>query len=47
MPLSAKGRKIKAAMVRQYGKERGERVFYASERKGTIRGVAKRQRRAR
>jgi hypothetical protein len=28
-------------MQKQYGKERGERVFYASENKGTIKGVAK------
>lgn len=41
MPLTEKGRKIKAAMVKEYGKERGERVFYASENKGTIKGVAK------
>lgn len=41
MPLNAKGKKIKAAMEKQYGKERGDRVFYASENKGTIKGVAK------
>ncbi len=41
MPLTKKGQKIKRAMKKQYGKERGERVFYASERKGTIKGVAK------
>lgn len=45
MPLTKKGEKIKAAMVRQYGKEKGARVFYASERKGTITGVAKKRRR--
>jgi len=39
MPLSAKGEKIKAAMQRQYGKERGTSVFYASKNKGTISGV--------
>ena len=43
MPLTKKGRKIKRAMVKQYGKERGESVFYASERKGTIKGVAKKK----
>lgn len=43
MPLTTKGKKIKAAMKEQYGKERGERVFYASENKGTIKGVAKRK----
>lgn len=42
MPLNAKGRKIKAAMMRQYGRKKGERVFYASENKGTIAGIKKR-----
>ena len=39
MPLNKKGRKIKAAMKKEYGPEKGERVFYASENKGTIKGV--------
>lgn len=39
MPLTSKGEEIKKAMQEQYGKERGERVFYASENKGTIEGV--------
>ena len=39
MPLTKKGRKIKRAMVKQYGKEKGERVFYASQNKGTIKGT--------
>lgn len=42
MPLTNKGKKIKAAMAKQYGKERGERIFYATENKGAIKGVAKR-----
>lgn len=41
MPLTAKGKKIKKAMVETYGKKKGEQVFYASENKGTIKGVAK------
>jgi hypothetical protein len=41
MPLNKKGAKIKAAMEKQYGKERGDRVFYAAENKGTIKGVKK------
>lgn len=41
MPQTAKGRKIKSAMEKQYGKEKGERVFYASANKGTIKGVEK------
>ena len=39
MPLTKKGRKIKAAMQAEYGKKRGEQVFYASRNKGTIKGV--------
>ena len=36
MPLTSKGKKIKRAMQEEYGsKERGERVFYASQNKGT------------
>jgi len=39
MPLTKKGKKIKAAMTKEYGKKRGEQVFYASRNKGTIKGV--------
>lgn len=39
MPETAKGKKIKRNMKRQYGAKRGERVFYASANKGTIKGV--------
>ena len=46
MPLSKKGRKIKKEMIKQYGKKKGERVFYASANKGTIKGVEKTTRRA-
>ena len=45
MPLTKKGQKIKRAMIRQYGKKKGEEVFYRSERKGTIKGVAKKRKR--
>jgi len=41
MPLTEKGKKIKSSMIKQYGKKKGEQVFYASENKGTIKGVAK------
>lgn len=34
MPLTKTGRKVKVAMIKQYGKEKGEQVFYASENKG-------------
>jgi len=39
MPLTPKGKKIKGRMRKTYGKERGTRVFYASQKKGTIRGT--------
>jgi hypothetical protein len=50
MPLTSKGKKIKAAMQKEYGKKAGEKVFYATaqrseqgslENKGTIKGVTK------
>lgn len=47
MPLTAKGQSIKAAMIEYYTRKRGfsrkraEGVFYASEKKGTIKGVKK------
>ena len=40
-PLTKKGTKIKKEMEKQYGKEKGDRVFYASQKKGTIRGTHK------
>ena len=41
MPLSKKGAKIKKEMEKEYGKSKGDQVFYASENKGTIKGVHK------
>ena len=41
MPLNKKGEKIKKAMEQEYGKKKGDAVFYASEKKGTIKGVTK------
>lgn len=43
MPLTKKGKKIKKSMEKTYGKERGERVFYASQNKGTIKGTHKKK----
>jgi hypothetical protein len=40
-PLTKKGAKIKRAMQNQYGKEKGERVFYASQNAGKIKGTHK------
>lgn len=41
MPLTAKGKKIKAAMIKEYGAKKGKQVFYASENSGKIKGVKK------
>lgn len=41
MPLTKKGKKIKSSMTKSYGKDKGEKVFYASKNKGTISGVDK------
>ena len=43
MPLTKKGKKIKDAMMKEYGSKKGEEVFYASENKGTIEGVSKKK----
>ena len=45
MPLTKKGKKIKREMEKEYGKERGERVFYASQTKGVIKGTHKKGKR--
>ena len=39
MPLTKKGKKIMRSMKKQYGKKRGEQVFYATKNKGKIKGV--------
>jgi hypothetical protein len=46
MPLNEKGKKIMRSMRKQYGKKRGETIFYASKNKGTIKGVEKRKTRS-
>ena len=43
MPLTKKGRKIKKAMREEYGEEKGKDVFYASQKKGVIKGTHKRK----
>jgi len=43
MPLNKKGLKIRSAMEKFYGKKKGEEIFYASENKGTIKGVTKKK----
>jgi len=44
MPLTKKGSKIKSAMEKEYGRKKGEQIFYASKNKGTIKGVEKKTR---
>jgi hypothetical protein len=39
MPLTKKGKVIEKAMDKEYGKKKGESVFYASKNKGIIKGV--------
>lgn len=39
MPLTKKGAKIQASMKKEYGAKKGEKVFYASANKGTIKNV--------
>jgi len=41
MPLTKKGKKIKAEMTKEYGAKKAEKVFYASKNKGVIKGVEK------
>lgn len=41
MPLTEKGRKIMKSMKKEYGKKKGEQVFYASKNKGKLKGVEK------
>lgn len=44
MPLTSKGKKILANMVGHYGSsEKGKKVFYASQNKGTITGTHKKK----
>lgn len=41
MPLNQKGREIKQSFEREYGKDKGERYFYASENSGRVKDVVK------
>lgn len=42
MPLTSKGTKILAEMIKTYkGKKKGKSVFYASQKAGTIEGTHK------
>jgi hypothetical protein len=39
MPLTKKGKRVLSEMEKTYGKEKGQRVFYAAANKGTIKGT--------
>jgi hypothetical protein len=41
MPLSKKGKEIIDNMHSQYGKKKGDAIFYASKNAGTIKGIEK------
>ena len=41
MPLNEKGKKIMASMKKQYGKKKGEEIFYAMENSGKLKKVTK------
>lgn len=43
MPFTEHGKEIMKEMKKQYGPEKGEQVFYASENKGIIKGVDRRK----
>jgi len=43
MPLTKKGKKILTEMKKEYGKKKGESVFYASANAKKIKGVHKKK----
>lgn len=43
MPLTKKGAQVKRAMEHFYGSKKGAQVFYATENKGKIKGLAKKK----
>ena len=43
MPINTKGKNIIKSMKKQYGKKKGEAVFYASKNKKKIKGVDKKR----
>lgn len=44
MPLTRKGMKVRRAMRKEYGKAKGDQVFYASAASGRLKGVEKSKR---
>lgn len=47
MPLTGKDRKVLSNFEKEYGRERGKRVFYASINKGRVKGIPEAKRMAR
>lgn len=43
MPLTKKGKQVKAAMEKGYGAKKGEQVFYASINSGKVKGAEKKR----
>jgi len=41
MPLTAKGKKIKKELQKEYGAKKGTSILYAMENKGTVKGITK------
>jgi len=41
MPLTEKGKKILAEMIKRYGKRKGEEVFYKMENSGKLTSITK------
>jgi hypothetical protein len=41
MPLTKKGKKVKAEFKKEYEKEKGEQVFYATENKRKMKSLIK------
>jgi hypothetical protein len=39
MPITTKGREIKAALVKEYGPKKGEQILFAGKNKGTFTGI--------
>lgn len=43
MPLTKKGLKIREKLEQEYGKKKGDSVFYAMENSGKIKGIKKKK----
>jgi hypothetical protein len=43
MPLTKKGKKVKKSFEKEYGKKKGESIFYATENKKKMKGLKKKK----